>query len=83
VHERAHVDDALAGQPGFEREIELAERNLGEEAEGAEIDAEQRDFWAKARAAESSVPSPPRVMTMSGLCSGISGRSTASFGRWR
>ena len=40
VHEAAGVDDGGAGHPGFEGDVELGKGDLGEEAEGAEVDAE-------------------------------------------
>ncbi len=40
MHEAAGVDDGGAGHPGFEGGVELGEGDFGEEAEGAEVDAE-------------------------------------------
>ncbi len=40
VHEAANVNDGGAGHPGFKGVVELGEWDLGEETEGAEVDAE-------------------------------------------
>ena len=62
--------------PGFESGVDLGEGDFGEEAEGAEIDAEDRGGGAgKGAGAASRVPSPPRTMTMLGRWSGMSARS--------
>ena len=40
VHETAGIDDGSTCEPGFEGGVELGEGDFGEEAEGAEVDAE-------------------------------------------
>ena len=81
VQHAAAGDPEIAVQGAFELRIQLLDGDRGEKAEAAQVHGEQREIVAHvpsdARAAESSVPSPPST-TSSCDCAATWSRERAS-----
>jgi hypothetical protein len=78
VQQLAPADAMLAAKGALQLGIQLVDGDGGEKAEAAQVDGEQRDLrLPMARAAESSVPSPPSTITRS-QPSGTSSRGCPS-----